>query len=302
MPDPLDVIMPAYNAERWIAEAARSVLALPSVRSLTIADDGSAEPITPESAGADADPRVTVLRRANGGEAAARNTAIDHLLARTDASDDDRSWVMFFDSDDLLLPSCLDALADAERHGCGACVGAREAFAPDGRTERLDPPDDLRDTRLPTAHDAFRYKQVFASTGMTVRRSILRSGERWDELIHTCPDIELLHRFALRTPVWVSTKTMLRYRTHDDGANLSGSRHLARRALGFVRTVELHACPANDALLREQARWLINQLSKHAQDAAAFDALVRLHTARGWPLHLKPVIRHRVRCAIGRVR
>jgi glycosyltransferase involved in cell wall biosynthesis len=302
MPDPVDVIMPAYNAQRWIREAVASVLALDAVRSLTIADDGSAEPLTPESAGAGDDPRVTILRRANGGEAAARNTAIDHLLDRTDPVGDERAWVMFFDSDDVLLPTCLDALADALRDGCGACVGAREAFSADGSTERLDPPDDLRDTRLPSPHDAFRYKQVFASTGMTVRRSILRAGERWDERIHTCPDIELLHRFARRAPVWVSTRTMLRYRTHTDGSNLSGSRHLARRTLGFVRTVELHACPENDALLREQARWLMNQLSKHADDAEAFDALTSLHAERGWPLRLKPVIRHRVRRAIGRVR
>ncbi len=293
--------MPAYNAERWIADAVRSVLALDAVRSLTIADDGSANPLTPALAGSD-DPRLTILRRPNGGEAAARNTAIERLLAAADPADDAASWVMFFDSDDLLLPGCVDALADAARAGAVACVASRESFWPDGRLEPLDPPEDLRDRCFASPDDAFRYQQVYASTGMTVRRSVLRAGERWDERIHTCPDIELLHRFAKHGPVWVSTRPVLRYRRHTDGENLSGHRHLPRRVRGFIRTVELHATPANDHLLHAQARWLLNQVSKHGSDRAVWDDLARLFAQRGWPLPAKPRARHAVRRALGRVR
>lgn len=302
MADPVDVIMPAYNAERWIGDAVASVLALSEVRSLTITDDGSRTPLTAEAAGAGGDCRVTVLRRVNGGEAAARNTAIEHLLSTTDPAQDGRAWVMFFDADDLLLPSCLDAMADAGRAGATACVGARVTFGGAGQPEQLMPPIDLRDRVFATPDDAFRYRQVFASTGMTVRRSLLRAGERWDEQIHTCPDIELLHRFARRGPVWVSTRLMLRYRQHGDGSNLSGFKHLPRRINGFCRTVDLHRTPANDHLFREQADWLVNQASKYATDPAAFVQLRALYVRCGWPMRLKPVVRTGVRRALGLMR
>lgn len=299
MTDPIDIIMPAYNAERWIAEAVRSVLTLPGVRSLTITDDESAVPLTPESAGSGGDARVTVLRRPNGGEAAARNTAIEHLLARTDPAADARAWVMFFDADDVLLPTCLDAVAAAERASAAACVGAREGFVAGGDARRIDPPEDLRDTTFATPDDAFRYQSVFASTGMTVRRSVLRAGERWDEVIHTCPDIELLHRFARHGPVWVSTCLMLRYRQHTDGSSLSGFKHFPRRIRGFVRTVDLHWTTANDHLFRHQGGWLLKEASLHSGDRGSYEALLDLHSRRGWPVRPKVRLRGRVRSLVG---
>lgn len=297
--DPIDIIMPAYNAERWIAEAVRSVLALPGVRSLTITDDESVVPLTAENAGAGGDPRVTVLRRPNGGEAAARNTAIEHLLARTDPADDARSWVMFFDADDVLLPTCLEAIGRAEAEGAAACVGSREGFITGGEAWRIDPPEDLRDTAFATPDEAFRYQSVFASTGMTVRRSVLRAGERWDEVIHTCPDIELLHRFATHGPVWVSTSLMLRYRQHTDGSSLSGFKHFPRRIRGFVRTVDLHRTPANDHLFRHQAGWLLKEASRHSGDRGSFQALLDLHQRCGWPVRPKVRLRGQVRSLLG---
>ncbi len=305
MLDPLDLIMPAFNAERWIAEAVRSAVAVPAVRSLTIVDDGSSVSPCHVLGEACEDGRVTILRRPNGGEAAARNTGIEHLLGKTDPREDAGTWVMFFDSDDLLLPSSLRALSDARRAGAVACVASRESFWSDGRTELLDPPDDLRDTVFTTPDDAFRYRQVFASTGMSVRRSVLRAGERWDELIHTAPDIEFLHRTAKRGPVWVSTIPVLSYRRHEDGWNLSGFHHLPRRIRGFIRTVKLHATEANDILLRNQANWLLNQQSKHGQpgrgeDSAIFAELIELYDRRGWSKPIKPRVRHAVRRVVAR--
>ena len=299
MPDPLDVIMPAYNAERWIAEAARSVLALPSVRSLTIADDGSERPVTPDALGTPEDRRVRIIRGHNAGQSGSRNRGIEALLDATDPAEDDRSWAMFFDADDLLRPDASDALDDAERAGCAVCVGAREAFWEDGRREHFGPPDDLRDTVLPHPDQVFRYIQIFGGGGMCVRRSILRAGERWDPLISHSSDIEFLRRAADHGPVWVSTRCLLRYRRHSSDHHMSSRRHASDRARSFARVVAKHAGPGNDRLLRDQAAWLINQVSKHAGDRQAFEIMVRLHTERGWPVPIKPAVRARVRRLIG---
>lgn len=301
--DHIDAVMPAYNAEPWIAEAVRSVLGVPAVRSLTVVDDGSGVSMARALGGLAGDPRVTVLRRPNGGESAARNTGIEHLLSTTDPCGDALAWVMFVDADDVLLPSCVAALSDAQRAGAAACVAARESFWADGRTERLDPPGDLRNALFATPSDAFRFQHVFASTGMAVRRTVLRDGERWDELIRIGPDIEFLHRVGKRGPVWVSAVPVLSYRRHEDGRNLSGYRHYRGRIRGFIRIVELHATESNDSLLRDQADWLLNQQSKHGrpgdrEDRAAFEDLMDLYRGRGWRRPIKPRLRHAVRTVI----
>lgn len=299
MPDPLDVIMPAYNAEAWIRSAVRSVLALPGVRSLTIADDGSRVPVSEVLDGVSGDDRVRVVRGPNGGQSAARNRGIEALLSGSDPREDGRSWTMFFDADDLLCPESTPALDDAENAGCAVCVGAREAFWEDGRRELFGPPDDLRDAVLPDADQVFRYLQIFGGGGMCVRRSILRSGERWDTRISHSSDIEFLRRAAEHGRVWVSARCLLRYRQHNNHGRMSSSKHASDRARSFARVVGKHASPGNDLLLRGQAAWLINQVSKHSTDREAFAIMRRLHAERGWPVPIKASVRAGVRAVVG---
>lgn len=299
MPDPVDVIIPAYDAERWIAEAVGSVLSRPEVRSLTISDDGSRRPVTAEDIGAIGDRRLRIIRGSNSGQSGSRNRGVHALLDTTAPSEDERSWVMFFDADDLLCPAAFDALDEAERAGCVACVGAREAFWEDGRRERFGPPADLRDAVLPGPDQVFRYIEIFGGGGMCVRRSVLRSGERWDPEISHSSDIEFLRRVAGYGDVWVSTRCFLQYRRHESAYHMSSRKHASSRARSFARVVEKHASPANDGLLRDQAAWLINQVAKHAADLDAFEIMVRLHASRGWPVPIKPKLRAGVRRLVG---
>lgn len=294
--------MPAYNAEDWIAEAVRSILGVPVVRSLTIADDESRVPLTPEVVGAPNDGRVRIVRGPNAGQSGSRNRGIEALLDQADPIDDASSWAVFFDADDLLCADVLDALDDAEANGCRVCVGAREAFWGDGRRELFAPPDDLRNRILPGPDEVFRYLQIFGGGGMCLRRSILRAGERWDADISHSSDIEFLRRAADHGPVWVSDRCLLRYRQHDSDHHMSSRRHASARARSFARVVQKHASNANDTLFRDQARWLINQVSKHAADWEAFVIMADLHRARGWSIPTKPAVRARIRRTIGSMR
>lgn len=111
----LSVLMPAYNAERTVAAAVRSTLrAMPDDAELVVLDDGSsdgtAEQVQRAADGA-AGRRVRLIRRENGGVAAALNA----LIAATDSR-----FVARMDADDLVLPgrfrrqlSALEGGADA---------------------------------------------------------------------------------------------------------------------------------------------------------------------------------------------
>jgi glycosyltransferase involved in cell wall biosynthesis len=99
-------IIPAFNAARTLRSAADSVLrqTLDDLE-LVIVDDGSFDE-TPDLALRIEDRRVRVVRQANAGAAAARNTGIEQSRGR---------WVAFLDADDLWLPQKLVRQIEAMR-------------------------------------------------------------------------------------------------------------------------------------------------------------------------------------------
>lgn len=107
------VVMPAYNAERYIAAAIDSVLGqtLRDIE-LIVVDDRSADGTARIAAGkAAADGRVRlVCAPQNGGAAAARNRGVSEAVS---------NWVAFIDADDLWLPDKLEKQF-ARQRGTGA--------------------------------------------------------------------------------------------------------------------------------------------------------------------------------------
>ena len=97
----VSVIVPAFNASRWIGMSLDSVIAQ-TLREIEVivVDDGSVDD-TPEvvAAIAQRDPRVRLIRRDNGGVGAARNTGILAASGR---------FIAPLDADDLWDPEKLE--------------------------------------------------------------------------------------------------------------------------------------------------------------------------------------------------
>jgi GT2 family glycosyltransferase len=99
------IAMPAYNAAPTLSEAVESVLEqrLESWQ-LVIVDDGSKDgTLSIAKAYAADDPRIRIIHQANAGCGPARRVAIDNSIG---------PYIVHFDADDVLLPSCLDAYAE----------------------------------------------------------------------------------------------------------------------------------------------------------------------------------------------
>lgn len=95
----VSVVVPCFNAERYIASTLRAVLAQQGVElEVIVVDDGS----TDGSAAlvAQAFPEVRLIQRANAGVAAARNAGIAAAS---------HAWIAFCDADDIWLPGKLAA-------------------------------------------------------------------------------------------------------------------------------------------------------------------------------------------------
>lgn len=107
----LDIIIPAYNAERYLRECMDSVLGQDTRYSfrVIVIDDGS----TDETGGildeyAARDSRVKVVHQENRGHSGARNAGLEMA---------DAELVMFLDSDDVLFPAAVEQLAGAVLNG-----------------------------------------------------------------------------------------------------------------------------------------------------------------------------------------
>jgi len=94
----VSIMMPAYNAEAYIHQAIESILAQSYPQwELIVVDDGSKDR-TAEIVSTFIDPRITLVQQENGGEAVARNTALQHMHGE---------WIAFLDADDAFLPDHL---------------------------------------------------------------------------------------------------------------------------------------------------------------------------------------------------
>src|SRR5689334_6460086 len=102
----VSVVMPAYNAEPFLATAVESVLRQ-SHRDLEllIVDDGSSDgTVALAQRFAGRDPRVRLLRQANAGPGPARNTAFRAAAGRFFAFlDSDDEWDADFLSENLAV-------------------------------------------------------------------------------------------------------------------------------------------------------------------------------------------------------
>lgn len=102
----VSIIVPAYNAERWLPAAVRSVLAQTEQDwELVLVDDGSTDATPGLCDGyAATDARIRVEHTPNAGVSAARNRGL--RLCRG-------QWILFLDADDVLHPDMLHIMLDA---------------------------------------------------------------------------------------------------------------------------------------------------------------------------------------------
>jgi Glycosyl transferase family 2 len=99
----IGVVIPAWNAERWLGEALQSVLdQTPRPVDIVVIDDGSSDHTAAVAEGFGS--AVRVARQANAGIGAARNRGVELI---------EGDLVTFLDADDMLTPGSLLCRAQA---------------------------------------------------------------------------------------------------------------------------------------------------------------------------------------------
>jgi glycosyltransferase involved in cell wall biosynthesis len=180
------VVIPAYNASSYIVDCLNSVLAQSETDfEALVVDDGSTDD-TASVVSSFVDPRVHLIRRCNGGLAAARNTGIRAAKGEL---------VAFLDADDRWCPDKLAAHRQALDEDQEASVSYDLSAFIDIKGQRTGLC--MAQTRRPLTHERLLLKN-YLGNGSTavVRQSVLEQTGGFDESLRRLVDHELWVRLT----------------------------------------------------------------------------------------------------------
>jgi glycosyltransferase involved in cell wall biosynthesis len=238
-PPLVSVVIPCYNANRYLAEAIESVLLQTYPRiEIIVVDDGS----TDETARIARSYPVHYIYQANRGISAARNTGIRHCQGE---------YVLFLDHDDRLLPRAVEiGVRLLEEHPeCALAVGEHRYIGADGRAIGYS-----NKHAAGRDHYLMLLEHNFIETPCSAlhRRSGIALTGGFDESLRGAEDLEFYLRTA-RQSTWVAHEAPVsEYRLH--GASLSRDAERMLEASYRVLEMELPYLQGDAKKLRARRR------------------------------------------------
>jgi glycosyltransferase involved in cell wall biosynthesis len=251
--DTISVVIPAYNAARWLAESIGSAL-MQTIKplELIVVDDGSTDDT--EEVLTRFDGMINVARQANRGISATRNAGI--RMAKG-------SLIAFLDADDVWHPDILERHSEAVKR---TRAGISHTGFYNWNCETGDKHLPAGDRRM---FEGDCYRKFFWSvlgspaSAFLVRRECFEAVGLFDEDLAQGEDEELWTRMARRFKfVHIDTPLLLR-RRHDSNATLDQARQSEGVLLGKMKAL------AEDSQLRAEIGE--EEIGKHLA-ALAFDA------------------------------
>lgn len=227
------IVVPAFNARRFLDETLRSVLAqsLGDFELIAVDDGSTDDTLALLRSYERRDRRIRVITQANRGQGAARNAGVEAATA---------PHVVFLDADDLLLPWALASIEQAMRRSTGSVallLASASWFS--GATPRASDstyplPLDVATTTYPSILEASRRPLWYATTVMTCSRQLLRAAGGFHELPTGLEDLELALRLGARGAFVVLERPVtVLYRRHDGNAS-SNREKMYRGALTLL--------------------------------------------------------------------
>ena len=303
--EPLSVVIPCFNAARYISSAIDSVLEQqwPELEIVVIDDgstDGSADLVAARY------PQVRVVRQANAGVAEARNRGIREARG---------TWIAFLDADDLWLPGKLLAQSALLRTD----PTARMAYAAWQVWQSEKPVPDAADRAalLAGADDPARWSgasgwiypellldcAVWTST-VVAHRALFDEIGAFDGGLRVGEDYDLWLRASRVTPILRVERPCALYRTHaasithaaprENYRSIVVSRAIARWGYGHERAGSAVRARVRRALANSWTDFAASSLKAGDLGRARHGAMMSLRTdptyGVGWKVLVKTVL------------
>lgn len=220
MTTPVSILMPCYNAERYLAAAVRSVLAQTHGDFELIAiDDGSTDrtlAILNEFAAADS--RVRVISHENRGMGRALNDALEQCR---------HEWVARMDADDVMLPNRLE-------RQLAFVAGRPEVVVASSLVQYIDESGAVIGRNRSEFTDSLKVVEAVAEhrlvgfhhPAVLMRRDVVKEAGGYRPQFWPCDDADLWNRIAERRPrgVVVQDEYLMQYRIHGSSVCVANAR------------------------------------------------------------------------------
>lgn len=274
----VSVIIPAYNAEAFIADTVRSVLAQTyQDLEVIVVDDGSKDGTLAalEQFGG----RVRVHTQANGGVAKARNTGVSLATG---------TYIAFLDADDLWLPHKLEQqlfhssapMTFTDRFNIGA---------------RGDLPEIQSEVTAMHGGDVFvqllREGNFITNTSVVMRRALFEKMGGFYTGLNGTEDWDLWIRVAEHHEIGFVPEPLVRYRFHAGGISRNFIKMGRERVQVIQRALALERGRTLDWRTRRQIwaeTWRTNAYEAGRAGARRQALIDYAHAAAAWPLEFQP--------------
>ena len=200
----VSIIIPCYNAERYVTEAVESALSQTMQVTVIVVDDGSTD--KSRSILEEYSDRIVLISKENGGVSSARNVGIDHSTS---------DYIIFLDADDILIPtSAEDHLRIATEHPtAGLIYGSNYIINETGKQIGTNP----QSASFRTIQEVAEGQIPAPSQSMYLRKAVVEAG-CFDQSIAFGEDMDLILRIGLRYKIVSHDKFVVNYRHHPDQA------------------------------------------------------------------------------------
>jgi glycosyltransferase involved in cell wall biosynthesis len=231
--DPLvSVVIPAYNAERFLGEAIESVLAQTYAPVETIVvDDGSSDGTAAVAAAYD---EVTLIAQRNSGPSAARNRGFAACGGE---------FVAFHDSDDMMTPDKLSVQVGhiLANPSVGCVLAGQELLVEEGAELPFWVEGSKVPTVMPTTPPEHAAEPKVHTMTMVVRRETFESIGGFDETMRTAEDVDWMLR-ASEEGVEIARlgQVLLRRRVHPDSLTQDAAAGRAGHFRALKERIERH--------------------------------------------------------------
>lgn len=204
----VSVIVPAYDAEKYLAAALDSIRAQTlSTWQAIVVDDGSTDGSAAVLERYRGDSRIEIIRQEHSGPAAARNRGLARCAAE---------YVAFLDADDLWVPTYLEEML----HELRANPAAVAAFTGWQYVDRTGQPMPQAIIPSPSSgrqlRDDLLWRNPLVSSGVVVRRRALDACGGFDTEFTQAQDWDMWLRLLAVGPFIAVPKRLVWYRTHGE--------------------------------------------------------------------------------------
>jgi glycosyltransferase involved in cell wall biosynthesis len=197
----ISVIVPAYNAEKYIQTTLESVLnqSYKNIEVIVI-DDGSSDDT--QAILADYGNRIKTIKTENMGVSHARNTGIEASKG---------TWIAFLDSDDIWHPTKLyEQFSSLENCKWSHCDSVYIGENQSGEVKRSDYSHIPRNE----VFDELIVENFITTSSVLIEKALLNKFGKFDENLHCLEDWKLWVEIAQENPLAYCDKALLEYRVY----------------------------------------------------------------------------------------